>query len=329
MKTFADIEYENRKKKTKRENFLDEMDKTVPWASLIAVISPYYYNNRRGRPACGIEKMLRMYLLQTWFSISDEGLEDAIYDSYAFRKFMGVNFDESTVPDATTLLKFRHLIEKEKIGEKIFNKIKEALDKDGKLMHGGTIVDATIIDAPSSTKNQKKERDPEMKSTRKGGKYHFGIKTHIGVDAGTGLIHTVVVTAANVHDVTQRALLVRADDDVVYGDSGYIGVEKRKEIVKDKVLNQKEYRICKRPGALKGVKQNGLRWADKDEEQRKSLVRRKVEFAFRLAKGIFGYTKTAYKGLDKNLNKMYMIFASANLLMIARAVRLQRAYCVR
>lgn len=326
-RTFADIEYENRKRRTKRENFLDEMDKIVPWADLVAIIHPYYYNNRRGRPACGIEKMLRMYLLQTWFSISDEGLEDAIYDSYAFRKFMGVDFDESAVPDATTLLKFRHLIEKEKIGEKIFEKIKDTLDKGGKLMHGGTIVDATIIDAPSSTKNQRKERDPEMKSTQKGGKYRFGMKAHIGVDAGTGLVHTVVVTAANVHDVTQTSMLVRKDDDVVYGDSGYVGVEKREEIAGDKILSRKEYRICKRPGTLKGVKRNGVRWADRDEERRKSLARRKVEFAFRFVKGIFGYTKAAYKGLAKNLNKMYMIFASANLLMTARAMRLQKVCC--
>lgn len=328
MKTFSDIEYENRKRKTKREDFLDEMDKIVPWDELITLIQPHYYNNHRGRPACSLEKMLRMYLLQTWFSISDEGLEDAIYDSYAFRKFMGVDFCESTVPDATTLLKFRHFIENKKAGEQIFEKINEILERSGKIMHGGSIVDATIIDAPSSTKNKKHERDPEMKSTRKGGEYHFGMKAHVGVDAGTGLVHSVTVTAANVGDVTQTAQLVREDDDVVYGDSGYIGVEKREEIKEDENLSQKEYRICKRPGKLRGVRQNGVRWADRDEERRKSSVRRKVEFVFRIAKGIFGYRKVAYKGLAKNLNKMYMIFASANLLMLMRARCLQRQRCV-
>ncbi|SCY16156.1 Transposase DDE domain-containing protein [Butyrivibrio sp. INlla14] len=203
--TMADIEYSNRKKKTKREEFLDAMEEIIPWSQWVELIRPYYFNNTRGRKPIGIETMLRMYLMQTWFNLSNEGIEDSIYDSYAMRTFMHIDFSEQQVPDATTLLNFRHMLEKHKIGEMIFADVNRRLDEAGLVMHGGTIVDATIVAAPKSTKNQNGKRDPEMHQTKKGNEWYFGMKVHAGVDAGTGYVHTITGTAANVHDVAETA----------------------------------------------------------------------------------------------------------------------------
>ena len=226
QESFSDMEYSCRKKKTKREEFLEIMDEIIPWDEWVSLIVPYYPSGKRGRPPIEIETMLRMYLLQCWFSLSDESVEDAIYDSYAMRKFMGINFFEQDVPDATTLLHFRHLLEDKGISKGIsklfFDAINRCLEGAGRIMRGGTIVDATLISALSSTKNAEKKRDPEMHSVKKGNQWHFGMKCHTGVDAGSGLVHTVEATAANVHDVTVAAGLLREDDEVVYGDSAYL-----------------------------------------------------------------------------------------------------------
>lgn len=318
QQTFSDIEYNNRKKKTKREKFLDIMEEIIQWNQWVEFIKPYYPNGKRGRPTKGIEKMLRMYLLQIWFNLSDEGIEDAIYDSYAFRKFMGINFNEEQVPDATTLLKFRHLLEKHKIGEQIFKAINQALEQNGVIMQGGTIVDATIINAPSSTKNREKKRDPEMHQTKKGNEWRFGMKCHVGVDAGTGYVHTITATSANVHDITQTHNLLRKDDKVVYGDSGYIGVEKREEIKEDENFSTIDFRINRRPKSLPNVSDNTYDW-ERYIEHRKSSVRSKVEHVFNIIKNRFGFNRVRYRGIAKNLNKLNMLFASANLLMWADA----------
>ena len=188
QKTFAAIEYESRKRKTKREEFLEMMDKIIPWDKWVCIIKPYYPSSKRGRPTRGIETMLRMYFLQVWFSLSDEMVEDSIYDSYAMKKFMGVTFGKEQAPDATTLLKFRHLLEKHNLCEKLFKDLTEQLEANGCVMRGGSIIDATIIKAPSSTKNASGKRDPEMHQTKKGNEWHFGMKAHIGVDAGTGYV---------------------------------------------------------------------------------------------------------------------------------------------
>lgn len=193
------------------------MDEIIPWEAWVDMIRPYYPKGKHGRPVRGIEMMLRMYLMQTWFNLSDEGTEDAIYDSYAMRSFLGINFMTEQVPDATTLLKFRHLLEKNNIGEKIFTDIKDRLDRSGLLMHSGMIVDATIISAPSSTKNRTGTRDSEMHQIKKGNQWYHGMKVHAGVDAGTGYIHTIEGTAANVHDSTEATKLIQKDDHVVYG----------------------------------------------------------------------------------------------------------------
>ena len=322
--TFTDVEYGNRKRTTKREEFLNKMDEIIPWEAWVDMIRPYYPKGEHGRPVRGIETMLRMYLMQTWFNLSDEGTEDAIYDSYAMRSFLGINFMTEQVPDATTLLKFRHLLEKNNIGEKIFSDIRDRLDKSGLLMHGGTIVDATIISAPSSTKNRTGTRDPEMHQTKKGNQWYHGMKVHAGVDAGTGYIHTIEGTAANVHDSTEATKLIREDDHVVYGDSGYLGIPKQEDVIKDEHLSQIDYRICQRPSSLKTSKDyEGINW-EKQMENRISSIRCKVEHAFLIVKRDFGYRKVAYRGIAKNMNRFHVLFGCANLLMCIRTGRTEQ-----
>lgn len=325
--SFSDMEYANRKKKTKREEFLEEMDRIIPWNEWVQLIAPYYPNGKRGRPVRGIETMLRMYLMQNWFNLSDAGIEDSIYDSYAMRCFMHIDFMVEQVPDATTLLKFRHLLEEHHIGEAIFADVKRRLESAGLIMHGGTIVDATIISAPSSTKNATGKRDPEMHQTKKGNQWYHGMKVHAGADAGTGYIHTITGTAANVHDIEETSKLIREDDTVAYGDSGYSGVEKRDEIQNDGHLSTVEFRTGKRPSSLKITdKYNGFNW-DKYMENRKSSVRCKVEHAFLIVKRQFGYSKVVYRGIAKNMNRFHVLFASANILMCIRGGR-TKEFCM-
>lgn len=319
QETFTDIEYSFRKKKTKREEFLEIMNEIIPWDEWVDIIRPHYPKGERGRPPMGIEKMLRMYLLQIWFNLSDPGTEDAIYDSYAMRKFVGIDFMKESVPDETTLLNFRHLLEKHELNKLFFDAIKRVMDATGHIMHGGTIVDATIIDAPSSTKNAEKARDPEMHQTRKGKDWRFGMKCHVGVDAGTGLVHTIEVTSANEHDITQASKLIREDDHVVYGDSAYRGVEKREEVKSNVHLSTIDYRINRRTRCLPKY-DNVIDW-ERYIEHRKSSVRSKVEHVFRIIKCQFGYRKTAYRGFSKNENRLYAMFACANLYMLALAGR--------
>jgi len=263
-----------------------------------------------------------MYFLQIWFNLSDEMTEDSIYDSNSMRRFMRVSFDEEQAPDATTLLKFRRLLEENKLCEKLFQDLNERLESNGCMMRGGTIVDATIIKAPSSTKNVSGKRDPEMHQTKKGKEMYFGMKAHIGVDAGTGYVHTVTATAANAHDITEASKLLREDDEVVYGDSGYIGIEKRDEIKDDVNKSKIDYRINCRPGAIRRDPMSiGNQWARK-VESRKSSVRSKVEHVFRILKRQFGFTKVAYRGISKNLNRLFALFASANAYMLVKSCRL-------
>jgi IS5 family transposase len=324
QETFSDIEYANRKRITKRETFLKIMDEIIPWSEWLEFIRPFYPKGEQGRPPRGIELMLRMYLLQIWFNLSDEMTEDSIYDSYAMRRFMRLDFFEEQVPDATTLLKFRHLLERHGLGKKLFEAINVMLEAKGCMMHGGTIVDATILTAPSSTKNATGERDPEMHSTKKGNEWHFGMKAHIGVDAGSGYTHTVEATAANVHDVTKANYLIRKDDEVVYGDSGYQGIEKRPEIKNDNVKSKIVYRINQRHSKVKKLPEGVSREVERKIERIKSSVRSKVEHPFRIVKVLFGYRKVVYRGLFKNLNRLHVLFGSANLLMWAWAGRPQK-----
>ena len=318
--SFTDIEFGNRRRVSRREQFLETMDATIPWSTWVGLIEPYYYTDRpgkTGRKAKPIATMLRMYLLQVWFSLSDEGVEDAIYDSYAMRRFLGLDFALEQVPDATTLLHFRHLLEEHQLGEKVLAAQNEIFEREGWIMRGGSIVDATIIAAPSSTKNASGQRDPQMHQTKKGNQWYFGMKAHIGVDAGTGYVHTVTATAANVHDLDEAVNLVRVDDAVVYADAGYQGAPRRPEIAGDAHLSTVEWRVAARKGVLTTMPSH-----DRAVESRKASVRAKVEHPFLIVKRDFAFTKTRYRGIDKNRHHLHMLFASANWLMRARAVAL-------
>ena len=318
--SFTDVEYGNRRRISRREQFLEQMDATIPWDRWVAVIEPFYYQQapgKKGRKAKPVQTMLRMYLLQAWFSLSDEGVEDAIYDSYAMRRFMGLDFGTEQVPDATTLLHFRHLLEKHELGARLLAAQQEIFEAKGWMMRGGSIIDATIIAAPSSTKNATGERDPEMHQTKKGNQWYFGMKAHIGVDAGTGYVHSVSATAANVHDLDESVNLVRDDDEVVYADAGYQGVERRRDVAENEHLSGVEWRVAARKGWLKMMPE-----PDRHLESRKAAVRAKVEHPFLIIKRDFGFIKTRYRGIAKNLNQLQVLFASANWLMRARAVAL-------
>jgi IS5 family transposase len=295
------------------------MNKIMPWKELIELIEPIYFKGKQGRPPRGIETMLRMYFLQIWFTLSDEAVEDSIYDSYAMRSFMGLNFLEEQAPDSTTLVKFRKLLVDNGIQIQLMYMVAEILEKNGYLMRGGSIVDATIISAPTSTKNNPGKRDPEMHSTKKNNQYYFGAKAHISVDAGAGYVRDVETTAANVDDRDVVHDLIRHDDEVVYGDAGYIGVEKREEIKDDPVLSKIDYRINeKRSRIPKNLKGQQEAYA-KHIEQRKIAVRSKIEYVFHIVKNIFGFCKTPYKGIEKLHARLCALFLSANLYMCARA----------
>ena len=321
QQTFTDLEYSSRKRITRREEFLDTMDSIIPWDEFVELIRPHYYKNRTGRPSNDIETMLRMYLLASWFSLSDEGVEDAIYDSYAMRKFMGVDFEEHKVPDATTLCKFRKILTDNKIDKLFADTCNNFLEKHGYMMRGGTIVDATIITAPSSTKNAENKRDPEMKSTKKGNVYYFGAKMHAGVDAETGMIHTVVTTSANVHDSQPALDLLREDDEVMYGDSAYEAVGKQERAKQKEHFSQIDYRTNHRKPYNRNNRWEegeGTRW-HREMEAQKSRVRYKVEYAFYVIKNIFGFRKTRYRGLNKLDTHLRMLAVSANFYMASRS----------
>ncbi len=319
QQSFADMEYANRKRRTKRDEFLEIMEEVIPWEEWVALVEPYYPTGKRGRPPRGVETMLRMYLLANWFTLSDEGVEDAIYDSYAFRKFMQIDFvGEEQVPDATTLCKFRKLLNDNGVARQLFESIHAFLERNGKLMHGGTIVDATIVEAPTSTKNAKQQRDPEMHQVKKGNEWYFGERLHIGVDAGTGYVHSLEVTAANRSERDMAASLIRGDDEVLYGDAGYTGLEKRLEFQQNPQLSAMEYRINTHNRFHWPKSVPGFDW-DRFIEYQKSRVRSKVEYVFLIIKRIFAYVKVRYRGLEKNKNQAYLLCASANLYMLARS----------
>ncbi len=311
---FTDIEYGQRRRKTKRDDFLEKMDKMVPWGEWAEIVKPYYPEGKRGRRPQEIELMLKMLLLQTWFNLSDEGVEDAIYDSYAMKQFMGIDFSNGEqAPDATTLCKFRKLLNDNGLQKQLFEQISKMLADKGKMMQGGTIVDATIVEASSSRKNEKKEKDPEMHSVKKNTKWYFGMRAHIGVDAGAGYVHSLAVTAANEAEIKVAPGLLREDDKVVYGDAGYLKLE---EYVKDGI--ERDYRINRQRGTFKRHYGDGMSYEfEKRLESRKSSTRCKVEYAFHIVKDIFKWKKARYKGLAKNLSHAHMLFASANLYMCA------------
>ena len=307
--------------KTHKREFLEQMERIIPWGELEELIRPCYYEGKRGNKPYDLELMLRIHLLQNLYNLSDDGTMNEIIDSRAFSDFCGIE-SSNQVPDGDTIGRFRNLLIDNGIHEKFFALVVETLKKRGLLLKKGTIVDSTIIEAPSSTKNKDKQRDPDAHSVKKGSAWHFGYKAHIGVDKDTGIVHDVVVTSANIHDVTVVQNLLTGEEEVVYGDSGYLGAEKRENAVTKNNKGKKiKYKTNRRPSQSKN-KSNKSKAQIKRREHEKSSVRAKVEHVFAVVKGQLRYRKTRYRGLRKQTAKLHMMFALANLILAARPSRL-------
>lgn len=314
--SFTRAEFAAKKKTTRREKFLARMEEVIPWAKLLAVLEPHYPKGQRGRPPVGLERMLRIYFLQQWYGLADEALEDALHDSQALQQFARIDLGDEGVPDATTLLNFRHLLETHDLCKGLFTAINADLAARGLLLREGTLVDATLIAAPPSTKNEKKQRDPEMHQTQKGNQWYFGMKAHLGADRDSKLVHTVVVTAANVADITKTAELLHGQEKQVHADAGYIGVEKRAEIV---ALERKiDWQIAGKRGAIRAMAEGAEKEAIKAVEQAKASVRAFVEHPFHIVKNLFRHRKVRYRGLAKNGHQLYTLFGLANVVIGAR-----------
>ncbi|MBS0315603.1 MAG: IS5 family transposase [Proteobacteria bacterium] len=311
--------FERKTKRTRKREFLDEMNLVVPWAELVSLIAPHAPTPgaKGGRPPFAVETMLRVHFLQQWFNLSDPAMEEALYDTPMFREFAGLDMDEGNLPDESTILRFRHLLEERHLSVQILATVNATLTARGLLLKQGTVVDATLIAAPSSTKNSTGSRDPEMHQTKKGNQWHFGMKAHIGVDADSGLVHTVVGTAANVNDMTQAHALVHGEEADVFADAGYQGVVKREETQGI----QAHWHVAMRPGKRRALDKS--RPVDKliDEVERiKASIRAKVEHPFRVIKRQFGHVKVRYRGLAKNTAQLYTLFALSNIWMARRTL---------
>ena len=303
--------------RTKKKEFLEQIERIVPWGKWISMIKPCYYKGERGNKPYNLELMLRLYLLQNLYNLSDEATVAETIDSRAFSDFCGVD-SSNQVPDGDTLGRFRNILVHNGLQKQLFTQVVKLLQQKGLLLKKGTIVDSTIIAAPSSTKNQKKQRDPDAHQVKKGNEWHFGYKAHVGADKDSGLIHTVEVTAANVHDVTMVPQLLTGDEIVVYGDSGYLGAERREgAVIKNKSGKHIQYKLNRRPSQIK--KGSARSQAQlKRREHEKSSIRSKVEHVFAVVKGLFRYRKTRYRGLRKQTAKLNMMFALANLILADR-----------
>ena len=313
--SFTDAEFTSKKRKNRREKFLEEMEIAVPWDKLESVIEPHYPKAGNGRQPYPLSTMLRVHVMQHWYNMSDPAMEDALYEIQSMRRFAGLTLS-GPIPDETTILKFRRRLEKYKIGKQLFKKVARYLEKKGLLFKEGTIVGATIINAPSSTKNKDKSRDPEMHQTKKRNQWYFGMKVHIGVDAESGSIHSLEITPANDHDITQTGNLLHGEEKDAFGDSGYRGVEKREELKASKT----QWHIAMMNSKRKKLGDSPLGQALEKLEKLKASIRSKVEHPFRIIKRQFGFTKVHYKGMAKNDNHLQTMFALANLYMNRRSL---------
>lgn len=305
--TFSEMEYQNKKRKTRREKFLERMEALIPWKRLEKRLRRHYPKGENGRPPYPLSVMLRVHCMQLFYNLSDPEMEDALYEIESMRRFAGLRLSDR-LPDETTILNFRHFLERHKIGEKLFDEVKSHLNEHGLMLREGSIVDASIIAAPSSTKNQKGERDPQMHQTRKGKQWYFGMKVHVGVDDALGLIHSLETTPANTHDLEMADRLLHGDEQRVFGDAGYRGIEKRAEH-EDRTV---DWYIAERPGKRKAMDPDG---AAARAERIKAQIRAKVEHPFRHLKRLFGYDKVRYRGLPKNRNRLCVLAAFSNLLI--------------
>jgi IS5 family transposase len=310
QRNFADLAFDEKKKRTKREKFLQEMEEVVPWKEILEVIEPYYPKaGKRGRQPMPLEMMLRIYYMQQWYSLSDPGMEEALYDMESMRRFAHLSLWDGGIPDETTILHFRHFLEKHDLTSKILEVVNGLLGTRNVLLKGGTMVDATLIHAPSSTKNAKRERDLEMHQTKKGNQWYFGMKIHVGADVNSGLVHRVCVTAANVPDVKVLPEMIRKDDGAIFGDKGYV----------NKSLKQAARRAGVFWGvSLKATTKHRLTAANKRFNHRMSSIRARVEHIFRVIKCQFGYRKVRYKGIKKNAAQVFSLLMLTNLYLARR-----------
>ncbi|MBK8768321.1 MAG: IS5 family transposase [Burkholderiaceae bacterium] len=310
----ADLGLNLSTKRTRKREFLDEMNRVVPWAALVGLVTPHAPAGRRGRPPFPVETMLRIHFMQQWFGLSDPAMEEALFDVPLYREFAGLDNGNVRLPDESTILRFRHLLETHKLAGPMLATVNDVLRDKGLMLRIGTVVDATLISAPSSTKNDSGQRDPEMHQTKKGNQWYFGMKAHIGVDAQSGLVHTVKGTAANVNDVVEANGLLHGDETNAFGDAGYQGAHKRPD-AKDGVT----WHVAMRPGKRKALDKSTKLGALTDEIERlKASIRAKVEHPFRVIKRQFGFTKVRYRGLKKNTAQITTLFALANLWMARR-----------
>lgn len=301
-------------KRTRRREFLDEMEKVVPWADLVALVSPYLPEGKRGRPPFPCETMLRIHFMQQWFALSDPAMEEALHDMPVFREFAGLEGWDERLPDESTILRFRHVLDKHKLAGQILQTVNDLLSAKGVMLKSGTVVDATLIAAPSSTKNSRGERDPEMRQSRKGQQWYFGMKCHIGVDIESGLVHTVRGTSGAVNDVIEANSLVRASDREVYADAGYHGAGKRPDARSDVA-----WHIAMRPGKRRQLDPaKPIEALTEQLERVKAGIRARVEHPFRVLKRQFGHVKVRYRGLAKNTAQLHTLFALANLWLVRR-----------
>jgi IS5 family transposase len=307
--SFATLDHRNKKKQTKRERFLAEMDAVVPWAALLNLIAPHYPKAGNGRRPYQMAVMLRIYFLQQWYQLSDPGAEEALYDIQSMRAFAGLELGHDAIPDETTILNFRHLLEAHGLTKAIFESVSAHLEDKGALLRGGTIMDATLIAASPSTKNKEQRRDPEMSQSKKGNQWYFGMKAHIGVDARSGLVHTAGVTTGKVHDAKVMDNLIREDDRAVFADRGYV--------------NEHKKRAARAAGVYWGVKEQRkpkrqLSLSQKKRNARTGQIRAKVEHVFRVLKCQFGYRRVRYRGIVKNGAQVFALLALANLFLARR-----------
>ena len=309
--SMATTGFEKHARATRKAEFLAEMEQLMPWSAICALIEPHYPKAGNGRPPIGLERLLRMYCVANWFNLADEACEEALYDIALFRDFCGFDLGDESIADATTLANFRHLLEAHGLGTAIFAKVGELLQANGLRLSGGTIVDATLIAAPPSTKNQDKTRDPEMHQVKKGNQWHFGMKLHIGVDSASGLIHSASVTPANVHDSHEVPNLLHGEETRFYGDSAYRGKEQRERL---KPIAPKAKDFTNR----RAYRNSPLSNADRETNRRKSSVRSKVEHPFLTLKRHWGFAKTRYRGLAKNANRAFAMLAMINLVKWGR-----------
>ena len=315
--TFASIGFELVTKRTRKREFLEEMNLVVPWADLISLIEPYAPVSNTGRPAFPLSSMLRIHFMQQWFGLSDPAMEEALHDMALFREFAQLDAGATRLPDESTILRFRHLLEANNLATQMLATVNAKLIERGLLLKTGTVVDATLIAAPTSTKNSTGERDPEMHQTKKGRQWHHGMKAHIGADAESGLVHSVEGTAANAHDITKAVDLLHGQETDVFGDAGYQGIEKRAEAQGLDV----QWHVAMRPGKRRVLDKTTRIGALKEKmEKLKASVRAKVEHPFRVIKCQFGYRKTRYRGLAKNTAQLITLFALSNLWMVRKRI---------